>query len=175
MSYRPSDNIYQVALSYGVGYLQPSAILGAEELSTQALNIIGVTQNPTTGADMVYDGLVQSSNGPGSSPNGDNGNVKDPSKLFYGTQMMYIFLRLHHIIYIRLCLARQLAKSESSRSIISHPLAYLEEASDDEGEKTGEVLDAQGHPLVGKAGVNRYNVYLSQLYALVSGTIDVTR
>jgi hypothetical protein len=133
LSYRPSDNIYQVALSYGVGYLQPSAILGAEELSTQALNIIGVTQ------------------------------------------MMYIFLRLHHIIYIRLCLARQLAKSESSRSIISHPLAYLEEASDDEGEKTGEVLDAQGHPLVGKAGVNRYNVYLSQLYALVSGTIDVTR
>ena len=60
--------------------------------------------------------------------------VANPSKLFYGTQMSYIFFRLHHILYTRLCFARQLASIETMNNpLSSHPLAHYEESDDDDG------------------------------------------
>ena len=49
--------------------------------------------------------------------------------------MCYIFLRLHHIIYSRLAIARQLAHAETVNATAAHPLT-LTDASDDEGEDT---------------------------------------
>jgi len=170
ISHRATDNFYQVQLAYGMAYLRPSTILGAEELSSQALKVIGVSNNATGTADSVYQGNVTPGTG-----NLKEKAVKSPSKLFYGTQMAYIFLRLHHIIYTRLCFARQLAKSESASMTSAHPLATMDDASDDEIERGPELLDSAGKPLLGKGNVNRYSVYLGQLYSLLSGAIDSSR
>jgi hypothetical protein len=73
--------------------------------------VIGVTpaQKPNE-PDVIYDGLVNTSFNPTSE------RVADPSKLFYGTQMCYIFLRLHHALYVRLRIARQLAAAAAQVS-----------------------------------------------------------
>ena len=97
--------------------------------------------------------------------------VYEPCKLFYGTQMAYIFFRLHHILYTRLALARQLAQSESTNVKASHPLAYLDEASDDENDRNA-IDSGTGTGGVSGKLINRYGVYLGQLYAHVGGTID---
>lgn len=170
ISHRSADNFYQVQLAYGIAFLRPSTILGAEELSSQALKVIGVASTATSGTDTVYQGNVAPGTG-----NMKEKVVKPPSKLFFGTQMAYIFLRLHHIIYTRLCFARQLAKSESASMTSAHPLASMEDASDDEMERRPELLDSAGKPLLGKGNVNRYSVYLGQLYSLLSGAIDSSR
>jgi hypothetical protein len=138
VQYRHSDGLYELSLPYGVAYVKPSTIIGAEELSPLALQAIGVgvphssantslksnsDTNPTSAhthtnsgsphstsssaeetAEEIFGGSVKSS---GSKP-----HVKDPSKVFYGTQMCYLFLRLHHIIYTRLMTARQLAQEQ---------------------------------------------------------------
>ena len=43
IGFRSEDNIYQVQLPYGVGFLRPSVVIGAEELPATALEAIGVT------------------------------------------------------------------------------------------------------------------------------------
>jgi hypothetical protein len=75
------------------------------------MQVIGVTpaQKPNE-PDVIYDGLVNTSFNPTSE------RVADPSKLFYGTQMCYIFLRLHHALYVRLRIARQLAAAAAQVS-----------------------------------------------------------
>jgi hypothetical protein len=40
VKYRATDNIYVVKLTYGIAYVTAETILGAEQLSTQALSVI---------------------------------------------------------------------------------------------------------------------------------------
>lgn len=186
ISYRRSDNFYAVALAFGTAYLRPSAVIGAEELSTQALRVIGVTSDVHSGDDIIFDGAVNkaSSHSSTSTPSdhtsgsgSGSGGVTDPSKLFFGTQMAYIFLRLHHVLFTRLSLARQLARDQAAAAPTKHPLAYLDDASDDEGDRAADGNDhaagaAGGH---GPSGENRYSAYLALLHSFVAGTTDATR
>ena len=111
MKFNGSDSLYQVQLPFGVGYLVPSAILGAEELSVQALHAIGVTEHspsvtspeerssPTTStAGSTIDPGTTSMNGSG---NDGMPGVQDPCQVFYGTHWCYLFFRLHHTIFSR--------------------------------------------------------------------------
>lgn len=99
--------------------------------------------------------------------------VKHPSKLFYGTQMSYIFLRLHHTLYMRLKLARTLSQEMQdeyrSRGVSSPAmrntkvlLAHL------------DAIDTEGNIIDGadKSSLPVYNHFLGQVYSLVEGTID---
>ena len=113
MKFNGSDSLYQVQLPFGIGYLVPSAILGAEELSVQALYAIGVTEHSpsstspeerssptssTTGANIDNN----NSNNISSNSTGNDGmGVQDPCQVFYGTHWCYLFFRLHHTIFSR--------------------------------------------------------------------------
>ena len=92
--------------------------------------------------------------------------VTDPSKIFFGTQMSYIFFRLHHTLYWRFVLARRLANESiaANGSAEVHPMKQFDE-SEDEGESCKPVDDTK--PV--------YNCFLSQLYALMDGSIDNAR
>lgn len=112
--------MYEVQLPFGVGYLRHNSIIGAEELSPLARQAIGVTS--VNNVDVIHGGVVTSSK--------SQLPVKEPCKLFFGTQMCYLFLRLHHIIFVRLCTARQLAKVENQRDRAAHPLSDLDAPDD---------------------------------------------
>lgn len=86
-------------------------------------------------------------------PNPAAETVADPSKLFYGTQMCYIFMRLHHALYVRLRTARQLAAA-AARANRNAPASGAHTA-DSEG---------PGKPV--------YNYFLGQVLSLVEGTLD---
>ena len=85
-----------------------------------------MTSGTNSNQDVIMGGLVTSSNLPT--------KINEPNKVFFGTQMCYLFMRLHHIVYNRLTIARQLAISESQREWASHPLARIDgpEDADDE-------------------------------------------
>lgn len=122
MKFNGSDSLYQVQLPFGVGYLVPSAILGAEELSLQALHAIGVTETSSsvstsgersspTAATSTSTSTSKASN-PNDNSNNNNSNssgsdsdnvaaVKDPCQVFFGTHWCYLFFRLHHTIFSR--------------------------------------------------------------------------
>lgn len=103
-------------------------------------------------ADVIYNGLVNNST---SSLTGDT--VRDPSKLFFGTQMCYIFLRLHHAMFVRLRIARKLAAAATmaNRNL---PTGDAHHTDTDEG---------RSKPV--------YNYFLGQLLALVEGNLDNAR
>jgi hypothetical protein len=106
--------------------MRHSSIIGAEELSPQALQAVGVSTDPSTGADNILNGGVTSS---GTLP-----GVQQPCNLFFGTQMCYLFIRLHHIIFSRLTTARQLAFTESQNVWKAHPLSRLDAPEDGDDE-----------------------------------------
>ena len=107
MKFSSTDSLYQVQLPFGVGYLVPSAILGAEELSSQALHAIGVTEpsSTPTGSGERSSASVSPVPGPKQSQGQNQGQdvpgVKDPCQVFYGTHWCYLFFRLHHTIFSR--------------------------------------------------------------------------
>ena len=101
IGFRQVDNTYQVQLRFGVGYLRPGAIIGAEELSSQALEVIGVNID-STGAHYIDSIAVQS--GRPSAVVGGSCNILN------GNQMSYVFMRLHHTLFWRLANARKLAE-----------------------------------------------------------------
>jgi hypothetical protein len=87
-----------VQLSFGVGYLKSSSIIGAEELTINALEAIGVTTD-TSGNEFVNNVNVTESF---KSRVHDTPQhiLSEPSKVFFGTQICYVFFRLHHILVI---------------------------------------------------------------------------
>lgn len=174
-SYRESDGIYCVRLAFGKAFLSASSIYGAEQLPPQALYAVGVTVDKN-GKNVIYNGLVHET------PIGAFGNdelfVKDPSKLFFGTQMCYVFLRLHHALYVRLRTGYQLAReanfdaTSSNSSTINRPqqtsgfhTSLVDEV--DEEAKLASGVDARSKPV--------YNHFLSQVFAIIEGTIDNNR
>ena len=157
MGYRGSDGCYQVQLPFGVGYLRPSVILGAEELSAQALSHIGVVNDPTLG-DTINGKPIASS----------GSIIKENSSIFYGTQTCYLFFRLHHLLCTRLCAAKLLAieaiKLRSAESAAEHPMAKFD-AADEEGEFVA------GSP----TSRSPYESFIGQLTSLLDGSIDNAR
>jgi hypothetical protein len=120
--FRASDSMYEIQLPYGVGFIRHSSIIGAEELSPLARQAVGVSG--TEAGATIHNGAVSS--------NKSQPLVHEPNKLFFGTQMCYLFLRLHHIIFVRLTTARQLAGSESKKEWSNHPLADMDAPSDND-------------------------------------------
>ncbi len=133
--------------------------------------MIGVTQE-SSGGDVIFEGSVLLDAEPAAA-------VKHPAQLFFGTQMVYLFLRLHHVLFTRLALARQLARAEAAESQggagLSGAHLHEEDSDEDKEASAGEVRGADGQPLLTRQRQNRYAVYLVQLQALISGTIDNTK
>ncbi len=70
-----------------------------------------MSNDPNTGKDVIYGGLVNEN-----TLSTKTYRVRDPSKLFYGTQLCYVFLRLHHTLFSRLRVAYQLAQEAVASS-----------------------------------------------------------
>jgi paired amphipathic helix protein Sin3a len=182
LAYRPSvpaaaaEGMYSVQLAYGTAHLAASCVLGAEELSLQALQAIGVSRDESTGQDRIFgisDDTSRSSSSSGAADHATGGAAQQ--QVFFGTQMCYIFFRLHHLLYVRLRMARQLAAERqqhgSGEELDAAPAAAPSgEPETAEGVHAGSASDAG----LGCAGHNSsYNVYshfLSQLYVLLEGS-----
>jgi len=154
LSYRDSDGMYCIQLAFGTAYVSPATIYGSEQLTAGALYVIGVTPSETPeGQDVIFNDQVKGSEGLG-----EGGTVCDPSKLFYGTQMFYIFLRLHHTLYVRLRIAKQLA-AEAQRN-----------------QRSGSSGDAEADLIKGADRSKPvYNYFLGQVMSLVEGSLDNLR
>lgn len=157
ISYRASDGCYQVQLPFGIGYLRPSVILGAEELSIQALSHINVYSDPVHGDSINGKPIVSSGS-----------TIKENCSLFYGTQTCYLFFRLHHLLCTRLCAAKLLAmetiKMRSTETAAEHPMAKFD-AVDEEGEVIAGLRSSR----------SPYESFIGQLTALLDGSIDNSR
>ena len=97
--------------------------------------------------------------------------MRDPCKLFYGTQMCYIFLRLHHAMYVRLRIARQLASEATQSNRYGGACASANAVHDAEA---AIIADSAG-AADGKAKQPVYNHFLGQVLALVEGGVDNAR
>lgn len=153
LGYREEDGMYSVRLPFGIAFLSPSSVHGSEQLSSNALYVIGVTPSEHAGEpDTIYNGLVNTT----TSADADKSSnaVRDPSKLFYGTQMCYIFMRLHHAMYVRLRIAKQLAAAATQSN------RYGAGTQDEEEGPSKRPV---------------YNYFLSQVQGLVEGSVDNAR
>jgi len=157
ISYRASDGCYQVQLPFGIGFLRPSVILGAEELSAQALSHINVVSDQALGDTINGKPIV-----------GSGSTIKENCSLFYGTQTCYLFFRLHHLLCTRLCAAKLLAieaiKIRTSDSAAEHPMAKFD-AADEEGDVIAGLPSSK----------SPYESFIGQLTALLEGSIDNSR
>lgn len=160
MAFRPADNTYQIKLPFGVGFLKPAVIIGAEELPVNALEAIGVTFDANLNEFVNNVNITEKR-----SKCLPSDFVTDPSKIFYGTQMTYIFFRLHHTLYWRFVLARRLANESLDKVPTDvHPMKQFDE-EDDESDAFKTIDTSK--PV--------YKSFLSQLYALMDGSIDNAR
>lgn len=114
LSFNKTSGMHEVQLSFGVSYLPSTAIIGTESLSPSALAAIGVQPgaSPTGEDDVIlqsgtngievqdYRNKMGKANAP---------IIRDPNFVFYGTQMCYIFFRLHHTLMVRLSVANELS------------------------------------------------------------------
>ena len=125
LGHRPDDGIYKVQLAFGTGYVKSSRILGLEDASDEFLSSIGLKRNDS-GAKSHNDGS---------------------SNVLYGTQLSYIFLRIHQTIFNRLSEARGLA---------------IEQAS-------------EGRDMSSVSKKTSFKDFLCHLAALLDGTVDFTR
>lgn len=158
-NYRSSDCMYTIRLPFGDGFFSSSAIVGAEVLSSQALHAIGVAVDPETGAERIVN-----VNAPSNSSNAPGSSVSDPCKVFFGTQMCYVFLRLYHTIFTRLLFAKQLAENYA---------AHLS-AAETTANKSNRIYglpDRRG----GLHSRPLYNSFLGQLMGSIEGSLDSNR
>jgi histone deacetylase complex regulatory component SIN3 len=172
VNYREKDDMYEIKLtSFGAkAFIRSNSIYGAEQLSTQALTAIGVTKSGQKGQDLIFNGLVQ-----GSEHSKETEDlVKEPCKVFFGTQMCYVFLRLHHTLYVRLRAARKLAQEMTVSSSGSVPRIQNLDASIDTTESVSTSRVGSIHSYNQSAGAV-YKHFLSQVFALVDGSIDNAR
>ena len=162
LSFRTHDNTYQVQLPYGIGYLRPSVIIGAEELSINALEAIGVTFDNTTGKEFIV-GQPRPS-----IPTNSSHIVKDPCKLFYGNQVSYTFFRLHHTLYWRFLMAKRIAMKKLTESGCRGSVNVPENMKkyDHPHDESSSILESKDKHLP------VYNGFMSQLFSLMDGSID---
>jgi paired amphipathic helix protein Sin3a len=156
ISFRSADSMYKVQLPFGVASLRPGAILGAEELSKESLQTLGVTHDNHDNEFICGKPIHTRAT-----------NTTSSDLVFYGTQMCYVYLRMHQTIYNRLCVARQLAKDQvntksSSDEKLGRRNAYTDALSDDEMDVAAVTAKVK----------SPYKSFYSQLLALIDGSID---
>lgn len=156
LSYREEDNIYCVEVSFGKVYLTESNILG--------YNINNIQE-------------LKESSPPVTSPISEStpDYVVKPCHVFYGTQICYIFFRLHHILYVRLrtaFLLSQEATNTNSHHIneISSSHSIIRESID---ENDPHSLTSSTSSSIKKSSL--YSNFLKQVYGLVEGSIDQSK
>lgn len=127
-NFRKADSIYEVEFKGGIGYIRPDSILS--------------TVFPVAKSTMTEQLRP-----------GDNEEIDvDRNKFIVGTQSLYLFFRLHHILVQRLATAKELAyKSSKDRSIRTH----IEQMTS----------DSQYEDI----GAKRYNAFLSMVYGVIEG------
>ena len=156
ISFRSNDSMYKVQLPFGIASLRPGAILGAEELSKESLQTLGVSSDNHNN-EAICGKPIHSR--PANSGSSDH--------VFYGTQMCYIYLRMHQTIYNRLCVARQLAKDQvnakaSGEEKVPRSNNHMDTLSDDEMDVAAVTSKVK----------SPYKSFYSQLLALIDGSID---
>jgi hypothetical protein len=159
--FRVSDSKYEVKFDFGIGHLNSAAILGTDELSPQALEALGLSGDGKV--ITINDRPVDVSDSASSQ------RVSPPCELFYGTQMCYLFVRLHHTLFTRLAAASNLADDVTAASAKDssqnpHPMKRFDED------------DVEAKEI---AGIHKklplYNAFLSGLLALVDGSMESSR
>lgn len=171
LSFRAVDSIFEVMLPYGKGYLKNSAIIGAEELSSQALAAVGIQRDPVTGVDKLNGSTFTELAGNNNSTT--PAVLSEPSTVFYGTQNSYTFLRVYHTLYTRLASAKELAY-EAAMSALD--VAAQESAMEDGSYTMKADLEAKSPQLILLQGAqSKYSTYLSQLICLLDGSLELSR
>ncbi|CAM9105712.1 unnamed protein product, partial [Ectocarpus fasciculatus] len=173
--YRSADRMHSVKLPFGEAFMRPSCILGAEQLSSAALQAIGVSRD-AQGRDTILNGLKVP-------PAENEVPVKRPQELFFGTQMCYVFLRLYHTIYVRILKTRRLAEAnaEAHNRNQSSMTKY-----DDTADEAGYIGGHLGSPRSGAATAavtggarghrsDAYSCVLSHIVSMVDGSLDPTK
>eukprot|EP00607_Mallomonas_marina_P001776 CAMPEP_0182437202 /NCGR_PEP_ID=MMETSP1167-20130531/84878_1 /TAXON_ID=2988 /ORGANISM="Mallomonas Sp, Strain CCMP3275" /LENGTH=1342 /DNA_ID=CAMNT_0024630025 /DNA_START=60 /DNA_END=4089 /DNA_ORIENTATION=- len=176
MGYRGNDAMYKIKFQWGTGYLHASSVLGSEQLSTAALQAIGVVRD-ANGVDTILN-VPTSSPSPSLplSPSESEKEREDAERekeekgggVFFGTQICYVFLRLHHTLFMRLKLARQLARESLSYSATDEGITNNSNGvkEEREREKTRPGL---------ATNKSLYNCYFSELMAAVDGSLETAR
>lgn len=201
--FRAQDNLYEVQLAFGTAFLRPDVIFGAEQLSVQAFYAIGVTpaseavieqkssESLKSGQDVVFNGLIERDLNPKDRKHGTP-YVEDPNKIFFGTQLCYIFFRLHHALFMRLRLAKELCHEAQTANLppVHHPLYggsqnlhsnhssnsnfdQIPRAHSNSVTSYGDEVDHEAGMIYG-ADKNQplYNHFLAQVYSLIDGSMD---
>jgi hypothetical protein len=119
--------------------------------------------------DKIFGGEVKSE---GTAP-----PVNDPCKIFYGTQMCYLFLRMHHTIFSRLCEAKNLSDSmrrQQAKADLSLAAMDVDGPGGDD-EKSHEGITTEKRRLAVYTTKPAYQSFLGQLYGVIDGSVDNTR
>lgn len=144
-----------------------------------------MTHDNVTNKDVIFNGAVRSEEKVSEV-------VQDPCKLFYGTQMCYIFLRLHHTLYVRLRLARLLATEALATYRERHGGAGRAANSSVLSTAFQDAVSGTSASIGFNAGIGTsagettglehidksrsvYNHFLGQVFALVEGSMDNAR
>lgn len=101
--------------------------------------------------------------------------VVEPSTTFFGTQACYVFLRIYHTLYVRLAAAKKLCEESCCRILEKRKQGGLFDGIVSENEPciVENVLLSSSVP--GKSDrqeLPSFNLYLSQVMALIDGSID---
>lgn len=167
--FRSEDSMYKVQLPYGIAFMKPSCILGAEELSVQSQANLGATVTYKENKDK--DQIQNQSDAYVSVMNDYKEFSTDLHKEeFIGTQLCYVFLRMYHTIYHRLSVAKDLSDHAIKNNHLSfsiHPVARIDrwDAIDDEGDIVSGTPPTK----------SPYTSFLAQLFGLIEGTIEIGR
>lgn len=112
----------------------------------------------------------------------DSALVQEPSFLFFGTQMCYVFLRLHHTLTMRLADARRLATVKEGEFLGRYEMTSCNDdalevfdESDVETHDEPDSIRPNKRRKVSSTKRSVYSTYMSQLYSLVDGSLDATK
>uniref|UniRef100_A0A7S1BCU2 Sin3 C-terminal domain-containing protein n=1 Tax=Corethron hystrix TaxID=216773 RepID=A0A7S1BCU2_9STRA len=136
VEYRPQDGFYKIQFAWGKGFLRPAAVL---------CSIMPVEESSVTSCYR----------------RADTETLSERSQLMFGTQSLYLFLRLHHLLVERLAKARSYAEGRGGEVQVVTPGLALGTASPVEKRLLEDTRTEYGQ--------ERYDAYLSILYGLVDG------
>jgi hypothetical protein len=146
--------------------------------------VAGLDKATVSSADKIFNGSVTSD---GTAP-----TVNDPSKIFYGTQLCYLFLRMHHTIYSRLSMAKTLSDELRSQQLAQQGRASSSGAGRGGASSAMDIDGVVGSEMSGDyhrdGGISNekvrmsvytsrpaYQSFLGQLFAAIDGSIDSNR
>ena len=173
-NYRSEDVTYCVQLPFGMSYLNSASILGGEELSKDAVEALGLSRGG--GKIIVNDQKIDVSSA------ASNYRVNAPCEIFYGTQVCYCFMRLYHTLFVRLCVARDLADEAKEKAVLqesAHPMTRYDQDEDPSDSKANGKSGVGGPETKAGSGtppsLPLYSAFLAHLAGLVDGSLDVNK